>query len=519
MDVRCERCRAHYVLEDDRVTEAGLTIRCSGCGYTFRVKRKALFVTVPVGSDEAAGPVTTPVPVPAVTPVPEKREWRVRQPNGNVFTCKELTTLQKWIVERKVGRDDEISLSGDQWKRLGDIAELASFFQLVEAADRARALPAPPTLTPLSSPPFSGTGSYPIAGRPPAPVRPQPQPAFPAPPPSAPPHSLPHQNAPPGPGGPVPRSPAASGAPGAAWETKPAAPLRAPAPEPAWAADGKPPTLVRQGQRREEPLPAKGGAGGKVALVAVVLAIAGGGAAVYFLRPRWLGLSQGPSHRVEEAPPSPTPAPIVQGNPTPVPAAPALEPPPPLAPPAAPEQSKPPLAAPAAPEPSKPPPSPEAAVVAPKEPASPGAVEQPPIPQAPEAKPGLKNEASKKEPGSKRPRVLLARARKLRDRGKPQQALDLYRQADEIEPNNPDILAGQGWCYLDLSQYASAVESFEAALQRVPNHAEALMGLAETYRYEGRNADAVKYYQRYLTAHPAGDDAVAARNAISQLKE
>jgi hypothetical protein len=45
------------------------------------------------------------------------------------------------------------------------------------------------------------------------------------------------------------------------------------------------------------------------------------------------------------------------------------------------------------------------------------------------------------------------------------------------------------------------------------------MGLAETYRYAGRRAEAVKYYERYLATHPQGEDAVAARNAINALKE
>jgi hypothetical protein len=63
----------------------------------------------------------------------------VRQPSGNVLTFKELTTLQKWIVERKVSREDEISKSGETWKRLGSIAELASFFQAVDVQ-----APAPP---------------------------------------------------------------------------------------------------------------------------------------------------------------------------------------------------------------------------------------------------------------------------------------------------------------------------------------------------------------------------------------
>jgi hypothetical protein len=45
------------------------------------------------------------------------------------------------------------------------------------------------------------------------------------------------------------------------------------------------------------------------------------------------------------------------------------------------------------------------------------------------------------------------------------------------------------------------------------------MALGETYRYEGRRAEAVVYYQKYLAAHPEGEAAEAARNAIDALTE
>jgi predicted Zn finger-like uncharacterized protein len=160
MDVRCERCRAQYVFDDEQVTPAGLTVQCTNCGHLFKVKKKELVVTVPVKPEELEGvplPATAAAPKPAGSGAaapghePERprdparetpREWRVRQASGNIFTFRELTTLQKWIIEQKVARDDEISLSGDQWKRLGNIAELASFFQVVEAAERGKAAPA-----------------------------------------------------------------------------------------------------------------------------------------------------------------------------------------------------------------------------------------------------------------------------------------------------------------------------------------------------------------------------------------
>jgi tetratricopeptide repeat protein len=115
--------------------------------------------------------------------------------------------------------------------------------------------------------------------------------------------------------------------------------------------------------------------------------------------------------------------------------------------------------------------------------------------------------------------ALLADARKLRDRGRAGPALEAYGRVLETAPENADALAGRGLCYLDLSQPEQARASFEAALQVDAQHGDALMGLAETFRYEGRRAEAVQFYERYLAAHPRGESAGAARNAIEAMKE
>ena len=499
MDVRCERCRAQYVFDDAQVTETGLTVKCSNCGHLFKVKKKALVVTVPLKPGEATEtPITakmpaaggigaaTGAPAPAVTPAPattppgsplpsDRREWRVRQGNGNVFTFKELTTLQTWIVEKKVSRDDEISLSGDQWKRLGNIAELATFFQVVEAAERGQSAP-PPALTPLPMPPvYPGTGAYP-PGYPPGYA-----PQVPGYPPTTP---VPFQ---PGVSPPVTGSIRvnAVGPAGAAWESQPPSAPRAAAPDPAWTRAGR--RALPDAELDAEDLKAVKGSGGKVALLLFLLVVGGGVAAVY-LKPELLvtlGL---------KAPPAP-PQPVVQapppGKPEPPPVVQAL-------PPAKPEP--PPVPAPEPPKAEPPRPEPQPVVEK-----APEMVKDPPQPQP--------------RPPPKGAKQMLAEARKLRERGKMEKALDLYGRVAELQPDNPEALAGRGWCYLDLSQYSPAEASFQAALQEEPTHAEALIGLAETYRYQGRRPEAVAYYQKYLAAHPNGEDAVAARNALGQLKE
>jgi predicted Zn finger-like uncharacterized protein len=519
MDVRCERCRAQYVFDDEQVTPGGLTVQCTNCGHVFRVKVKELVVTVPVKPGEmdsapipatAAAPkapgtaaqdsAAPSAPQPAATAAPpapaagqpvlsaigghkpddKMKEWRVRQSNGNVFTFKELTTLQKWIVEQKVSRDDEISLSGDQWKRLGNIAELASFFQVVEAAETAKTHASMPAMTPLPTvsvypvvqAPPAYPGSYP-PGYPSYPTGYAPQASFPPPPPS---FAVPPPPVQP----PQPTSPPA-----------PRAPQPAPAPAPS-----KPTRQARAVGRavdvelsEAELGSVKGGRGWKVFLVLLLLA-ASGAAGVYLWRPELLGLAEVPS-------PDTVAVPITIDMK-----------------PAAPD-----VGDPVSPPGDKEPPPPQDSTPATDSTPLPAPVQvgEAPLPVAPE--PIVKPEPPKPPPPARGPKQLLADADRLRERGSVEKALDLYEKVIGLQPSNSRALAGRGLCYLDLQQYALAEQSFRSALQADPEEEDALLGLAEAARYQGKKPEAIQHYERYLALHPDGEDAVAARNAIQQLKE
>ena len=162
MDVRCEKCTTVYEFDDSKVGEQGVTVKCTQCGNLFKVKRRERTQELAMGAAAARSPAyvqpaqsvpstqrTTVPGIPiinknrpaaesrpaAAQPAAEPSGWMIRLTgSGEIFRFRELTTLQQWIVERKVSRDDEISRSGDQWKRLGGIAELASFFHIVEQA-------------------------------------------------------------------------------------------------------------------------------------------------------------------------------------------------------------------------------------------------------------------------------------------------------------------------------------------------------------------------------------------------
>ncbi len=120
MDVKCEKCGTEYEFDDAKVTEAGITVKCTNCGHLFRVVRhRVVFDESPVASE--------PEPEPAESRAPS-HQWRIRTGGGDVHAFKDLATLQQWIVQGKVARDDQISKTGDNWKPLGSIVELASFF-------------------------------------------------------------------------------------------------------------------------------------------------------------------------------------------------------------------------------------------------------------------------------------------------------------------------------------------------------------------------------------------------------
>jgi predicted Zn finger-like uncharacterized protein len=126
MDVQCPKCSIEYEFDNEKITKDGVTVKCSSCGHIFKVRKTAVAASLP-------------------EPAKAEREWTVKRKDGRKIHFKELTTLQKWIVEQKVSREDLISKTGQSWKSLGDIAELDSFFQVVDAANMARGM------TPLGS--------------------------------------------------------------------------------------------------------------------------------------------------------------------------------------------------------------------------------------------------------------------------------------------------------------------------------------------------------------------------------
>jgi predicted Zn finger-like uncharacterized protein len=138
MDVRCERCQTEYEVEDASVSDLGTEVQCSDCGHLFVVKRSENAARQANAIRNSDGP--------------DAGEWVIETVAGQTHHLRDLTMLHKWIIERRVTRDDRILRNGEPWQRLGDMAELTPFFDIVDSAERARTdTTSSPSAKPLAS--------------------------------------------------------------------------------------------------------------------------------------------------------------------------------------------------------------------------------------------------------------------------------------------------------------------------------------------------------------------------------
>jgi len=540
MDVRCERCKTLYELDDTRVSEAGTTVRCTTCGHVFRVRKKVLLMTEAVDAGGESGAVPPPVV--------DKPAWRVRSPSGRVIAFRELTSMQKWIVERKFGRDDEISLHGDHWKRLGEIAELQPFFLLLDEVDRVHLLEdrlrraelpdeAPSALEDELGGETSRAPGSPPSGPTPTPIRletpidpPPPTPAEASPwaartpPPSSP--TL-------GPEPPRIGTPSAFSLEDIREATRPS-PDDLPMPEgpvepgpPGTGDEAEQPEFTRRAGLGVDPgvaddadgwdTPPRRSKAPWVATFLIVLA-AGGALAAYFqiwvpaqeekLRQEAQRARLEESQKARDADEAEVRErerkakdELVAGMAgradagvgTAAPATGAVDAgtggsPPPEAPRGS-TDTPPPAAA------------PTRSVAAPKP--------APPVRPRP---------AAAAEPRAHTFDEWMVLADRDRDQSKTRAALDLYDRAIAVDGSRPEAYVGQGRAHLELGDPRSAIAAFRRALMVNSRYSVAEFWLGEAYRRVGQPTQAADAYGRYLDAAPEGAEAARAREALNALK-
>ena len=151
MDVTCNRCGTVYEFEQGLGSTAGMTVKCTQCGHLFKVLRPS-----------------PPPPPPPQEPIIEAARWRVRRVDGSTHTLESLADLTSLIGAGQFGAQDQISRTGQIWKRLGEIAELAPLFERPPRARRMSEAPPPPPIA-LASPSVAPEAKRATGSEPPAP--------------------------------------------------------------------------------------------------------------------------------------------------------------------------------------------------------------------------------------------------------------------------------------------------------------------------------------------------------------
>ncbi|MBX3232431.1 MAG: zinc-ribbon domain-containing protein [Labilithrix sp.] len=156
MDVKCERCNTEYEFDDALVSGRGTTVKCTNCGHKFKIRRE--------GGDVAAD------------------YWNVTTGDGRTLVFTSLRELQRAIQGYLVERTDRLSRGGLPPKAIGQIPELAPFFDQREAAKRGQS-PARSSKTQDGLGPAAAAQQAQAQGQ----VRPRQltKPEFPGPPPSS----------------------------------------------------------------------------------------------------------------------------------------------------------------------------------------------------------------------------------------------------------------------------------------------------------------------------------------------
>ncbi|MBS2012799.1 MAG: zinc-ribbon domain-containing protein [Deltaproteobacteria bacterium] len=120
MDVQCERCHTEYEFDDALVSGRGTTVKCTNCGHKFKIRRR--------DGDFS------------------EDFWNVQTGDGRTLVFTSLRELQRAIQTNLVDRNDRLSRGGLPQKAIGQIPELAPFFEQRENERREqerRRTPAP----------------------------------------------------------------------------------------------------------------------------------------------------------------------------------------------------------------------------------------------------------------------------------------------------------------------------------------------------------------------------------------
>ncbi len=109
---------------------------------------------------------------------------------------------------------------------------------------------------------------------------------------------------------------------------------------------------------------------------------------------------------------------------------------------------------------------------------------------------------------------LVATARDLKKKGAPRNALELFRQALELDPLNHSAAAELGFLLAELERFPEALEMLKRARETGPDDASVLYALGQSSLRLERTASAIVYLERAFELSPGH---FGVRRALTEL--
>jgi hypothetical protein len=106
----------------------------------------------------------------------------------------------------------------------------------------------------------------------------------------------------------------------------------------------------------------------------------------------------------------------------------------------------------------------------------------------------------------------------LQHSGACDRAVEFYRKAIEKDHQHAEAWTGIGECYDKLGKSNNAINSFKSALHYNSKYGPALLGLADALKKQGKLEAALGYYTRYLETSPGGSYVASVRKNVEEIK-
>jgi predicted Zn finger-like uncharacterized protein len=131
----CPRCATEYFLESAQLDRDGTPVQCSACEHVFTV-----YPSTGSTAGEADSEIATAPPQPKkadiVPPPPPLDGGKTRglflAQGDRIYKVRDVATLQRWVVEKRVLPGDRLSMDGKSWEVVSSRADLRPFFAVIE---------------------------------------------------------------------------------------------------------------------------------------------------------------------------------------------------------------------------------------------------------------------------------------------------------------------------------------------------------------------------------------------------